>query len=105
MDFRLQPPQQVMNFRVQRLESGGDSAVFSVSGRVQAEHTEMLTELLEQEVRRVALDLEEVILVDLAVVRFLAVCERRGVELRNCPAYVREWVRLEMAEGQQHEFS
>jgi len=25
-------------------------------------------------------------------VRFLALCESNGIELRNCPLYMREWI-------------
>jgi hypothetical protein len=38
------------------------------------------------------LDLMEVMLVDRDVVTFLAACERKGVELRNCPAFLQEWI-------------
>ena len=86
-----------MDFKVQRLESGDDSVVFSLSGRIQAEHTETLRELLEREGGLTALDLREVVLVDRDAVRFLAHCQAAGIELRNCPAYVREWVRREEA--------
>jgi hypothetical protein len=43
----------------------------------------------------VALDLEQLRLVDLDAARYLAAAERSGVELRRVPRYVREWVRLE----------
>ena len=46
------------------------------------------------------LDLSEVTLVDLAVVRFLITCEDQGVELVECPPYVREWILRERAEGE-----
>jgi hypothetical protein len=45
------------------------------------------------------LDLSEVTLVDLGVVQFLISCEDAGVELVQCPAYVREWMLRERAEG------
>jgi len=45
------------------------------------------------------LDLSEVTLVDLDVVRFLISCENEGIELANCPAYVREWILRERVEG------
>lgn len=90
-----------MNFRVQRLESEGGSVIFSISGRIQAEHTETLQELLEREDGRVTLDLKDVVLVDRDAVRFLARCEATGMELRNCPAYVREWVRRETAHNRR----
>jgi hypothetical protein len=41
---------------------------------------------------RVALDLEDVKLVDRGVVRFLGVCEANGAELRHCSPYIREWI-------------
>ena len=49
------------------------------------------------------LDLTEVILVDITVVRFLMSCENEGVELVQCPPYVREWIVRERAEGPQLE--
>jgi hypothetical protein len=45
------------------------------------------------------LDLSEVTLVDLGVVRFLIRCEDEGVELVQCPPYVHEWMLRERAEG------
>ena len=45
-----------------------------------------------------ALDLQSVSLVDRETVQFLALTEYNGTELRNCPAYVREWVTRERAE-------
>ena len=45
------------------------------------------------------LDLGEVTLVDLEVVRFLNDCEEKGIELIECPSYVREWMLRERAEG------
>jgi hypothetical protein len=43
------------------------------------------------------LDLEEVILVDVEVVRFLGMWEAKGVELSHCSPYIREWVFREQA--------
>jgi hypothetical protein len=40
----------------------------------------------------IVLDLEEVTLVDLDVVRFLGVSEAEGVELVNCSPYIRDWI-------------
>jgi hypothetical protein len=44
---------------------------------------------------RVAIDLTEVLLADREAVRLLAVSESNGFELRNCSAYIREWVARE----------
>ncbi len=69
-------------------------AIFALSGRIEEQHVSELQELLagEAEVGKIALDLEEVRLVDREVVKFLAACEARGIRLRNCPSYVREWI-------------
>jgi hypothetical protein len=40
----------------------------------------------------VVLDLNEVSLVDVEVVRFLLQCEMQGIRIAQCPAYVREWM-------------
>jgi len=81
-----------MNCRIDRLVSEEKHVVFRVSGRIQAEHVDTLRELLGREKDEVAIDLTEVILVDREVVRLLARSEANGIELRNCPAYIREWV-------------
>jgi len=42
-----------------------------------------------------AFDLDELTLVDAGVVRYLCECEERGVNLVNCPPYIREWIKRE----------
>lgn len=41
------------------------------------------------------LDLKELRLVDRDVVSFFASCELKGVNIANCPAYIREWIEKE----------
>lgn len=79
--------------KIRRSEDGG-LAIFALSGRIEEQNVSELRELLagEAAVAKTALDLEEVRLVDREVVRFLAACEARGIGLRNCPSYVREWI-------------
>lgn len=87
-----------MSCRIDRVVSGEeDLVVVRVSGRIHGEHADTLKELLEREKGRVAIDLKEVILVDREAVRLLALSEASGIELRNCPAYIREWVARERA--------
>jgi hypothetical protein len=45
----------------------------------------------------VAIDLKDVLLVDRDAIRLLALSELNCAELRNCPAYIREWVTRERA--------
>ena len=70
----------------------GSSIVFVLSGRIEAEHLAELRRLLDAEDVGRALDLKEVTLVDRDTIRFLAGCEADGVELRNCPPYIRNWI-------------
>jgi hypothetical protein len=84
-----------MSCRIERLVNGDDIVVFRVSGRIQAENVSTLGELLGREQGAVAIDLNEVMIVDREAVRFLALTEANGIELRNCAAYIREWVARE----------
>jgi hypothetical protein len=82
-----------MTLRIHRSADDG-FVVFGLSGRVDADYLGELRRLFEFEAgdRRIALDLKEVKLVDREAVRFLAGCEARGIRLRNCPPYIREWI-------------
>src|SRR5258705_1001345 len=84
-----------MCFRIERLVGGEDIVVLRVSGRIHAKHVDTIKELLGREKGKVVVDLKEVTLVDRGVVNFLALSEANGVELRNCAAYIREWVARE----------
>ncbi len=69
--------------------------MFRVSGRIDGGYVELLQELAENEKTargRLALDLTEVTVVSLEAIRALTVAEANGIELRNCPAYIREWI-------------
>jgi hypothetical protein len=41
------------------------------------------------------LDLMEVTIVDVEVVRFLGACEANGLKIVHCPQYIREWMKWE----------
>lgn len=71
--------------------------VFTVSGRLGAENLAELGTLFRSEVsgRRITLDLTELTLVDQDAVLFLGRCEAENIRLRNCPAYIREWITRE----------
>jgi len=75
--------------------------VFKVSGRLDAENVGDLKALFSAEAngRRIVLNLFELTLVDRDAVRFLEGCETDGIELRNCPTYVREWITRERHHG------
>lgn len=81
--------------RITRTANG--EVVFKLSGRIETENVTELKALLsaEKSGRRVHLDLSDLTLVDQNVISFLSHCEADGIELRNCPAYVREWIAQE----------
>jgi hypothetical protein len=78
--------------KITRAENG--EVVFSLSGRMVAEHAGEMQGLLSGEAgdRNIVFDLKDLRLVDQDVVSFLRQCETEGIQLRNCPAYIREWI-------------
>jgi anti-anti-sigma regulatory factor len=82
-----------MTCRIDRLAIERD-VVLRISGRIAAEDLDVLRTALE-EGRVVAIDLTEVELIDRDAVKLLARTEGNGIELRQCPAYIREWVTRE----------
>ena len=69
--------------------------ILCISGRITAQDVDLLRGLLEQERSAVAIDLKNVLLADREAVKLLAIRESNGTELRNCPAYIREWITRE----------
>lgn len=74
-----------------------DRVVFTLSGRIQAEQISELQALVKSDLpdHSLVLDLKEVKLVDRDAVRFLAQIEAQGTRLRNCSAFIREWISQE----------
>ncbi len=64
-------------------------------GHFQTEHIEELQKRFRQHDPRCVLDLTELTLVDVDVVRFLGTCEADGAEVINCAPYIREWMNQE----------
>ena len=85
--------------RIDRVPAERDLVALRISGRVAQEDVTVLRTAIEQEHGAIAIDLAEVGLVDREAVNLLAISERRGIELRNCPAYIREWIDRERAQG------
>ena len=81
--------------RIER--SGNSDPTFKVSGDMNAENLSELEAVLETEPKggRTVFDLKDLTLVDRDAVQFLAHCEANSIKLKNCPAYVREWIRRE----------
>jgi ABC-type transporter Mla MlaB component len=88
-----------MTCRIQRFVIEEEHVILCISGRIREQDVDTLRACLEQERDAVAIDLKDILLVDSEAVRFLASLESTGTELRNCPAYIREWIRRERASG------
>jgi hypothetical protein len=82
-----------MTCKVVRLIDRDRLVLLHISGHLQEVHIEMIDELLAKETNPVALDLGEVTLADREAVKFLATLDARGIGLRNCPGFIREWIR------------
>ena len=87
-----------MTCRIDRRVIGQGRAMLCISGRITEEDVNTLRALLEQEKGVVTIDLKDVLIVDREAIKLLAVGESNGVELRNCPAYIREWVTRQTAD-------
>jgi anti-anti-sigma regulatory factor len=81
--------------RVQRAANG--HVVFTLSGRMETESMGQLEALLKAEMNgggvQIVLDLKDLTLVNQDAVSFLDRCESQSIMLRNCPPYIREWIR------------
>jgi hypothetical protein len=82
-----------MTCKVVRLIDRDHLVLLFISGHLQEGYINMIDDLLAKETDPVALDLGEVTLVDREAVKFLATLDARGVGLRNCPGFIREWMR------------
>jgi len=89
---RLDGPNNItMTLRIERSVRQG-MMVFTLSGRMKAEEVAELKALFHADYRTIVLDLRDVRLADRDAVKFVRSCERDGMKLQNCPAYVREWM-------------
>jgi anti-anti-sigma regulatory factor len=72
--------------------SDGSSPTIRLIGRMRAEHLEELEKQIRESGSATTLDLEDVTLVDVEIVRFLGACEAQGATLLNCSPYIRDWI-------------
>ena len=81
-----------MTLKIQR-HIQKDNARFNLCGQIDAKELPELRRLLAAEEQKyLVLDLKEVKLVDREALGFLARCEENGINIENCPAYIREWI-------------
>ena len=83
-----------MTLRIERHSHGGRTTIRLI-GRMQAEHVSEVQNQIEESEGDLTLDLEEVTLVDVEVIRFLGRCEARAINVVNSSPYITEWIARE----------
>ena len=85
--------------KIQRSSNG--QVTYMLSGQIEEEDIAELEELIrsEENGRRIVLDLKNLTLVGRDAIAFLDRCEANGITLKNCPAYVREWIKGQRGES------
>ena len=81
--------------------SDGHTTILRLVGRIQSVNIGNIRAQMDDENVPILMDLSEVTLVNVEVVRFLGDCEDEGIVLLHCPPYIREWILRERAEGTQ----
>jgi len=87
-----------MTCKIERVVGADGIVELQISGRIDDPDVEILRELMESETTSkstVALDLRNVTLISRDAIKLLSTVEEKGTELRNCPAYIRDWVSRE----------
>lgn len=85
--------------RIQRSANG--QVVFTLSGQMDEEPIAELEKLINSEAngRHIILDLRDLTLANESAIAFLVRCEANSITLKNCPAYVREWINAQRRES------
>jgi len=76
-------------------DADGHHTTLRLIGHLHAAYLEVLEAQIAGSGPRTVLDLDEVTLVDVEVVRFLGGCEAKGIVLLHCSPYIREWIARE----------
>jgi len=79
--------------------SDGHTTILRLAGRIESVNIGNIRAQMDDENARIFMDLGEVTLVNVEVVRFLTDCEDAGIVLLHCPPYIREWILRERSEG------
>ena len=86
--------QKNMTLRIEK-DSDGQTTSLRLIGRMRQEHIEELKAQMKAAGGSVTLDLNEVSLVDLDVICFLARCQMEGISLVHCSPYINNWIARE----------
>lgn len=85
-----------MAVRIEKV--AGTPTIIRIIGRLRSEHIDALRHELAETAGPAVLDLDEVTLIDVEVVRFLNTCKAGGVGLTHVSEYIELWMRREESE-------
>ena len=88
-----------MTLRIEK-DSDGQTTTLRLIGRMRREHIQELKAQIKAGGTSVTLDLNEVSLVDLDVICFLARCQTEGISLVRCSPYINNWIAKERCRAQ-----
>jgi hypothetical protein len=91
-----------MTLKIERISGKGGTRV-RLSGGFRVEQIGQVRAEIDSCDQPVAVDLEEVDLVDVDAIRFLNTCEAGGVRMLHRSAYIREWMLRERAHSAAQE--
>jgi len=85
--------------RVETLQEG-NRTVLRLIGELRSGEIGILQSEISEDSVTVVVNLKELSVIDLNGIRFLLECRARGIEIEECPPYVREWMKRE-SEGRR----
>jgi hypothetical protein len=91
-----------MTLRIDKILDG-KFTILRLAGELRSNELGELRPHIEGAGANLKLDLQELSIVDIGVVRFLIGCESSGIEIVFCPPYVREWINREAGRTKQDE--
>jgi hypothetical protein len=91
---RARRSQLRMTLRIDKVPAGAGTTIRLI-GRMRAGLIEELKMQIRESGTPVVLDLDEVSLVDVDVVRFLGECQAEGIALIHCSPYINDWIAME----------
>ena len=84
----------VVTFKIETIQCA-DRVIIRLIGELDVTCLPELDAQIGSDTRITELEMDEVTLVDVDVVRFLIRCQARNIQLRGCSPYIREWMRRE----------
>jgi hypothetical protein len=89
-----------MTLRIERTAEG-EMETIRLIGRIEQENLGTLETETRGSGQAICIDLGDVTLIDIHIVRYLIARQREGVSFQNIPAFIQEWMRREQEIAEQ----